>query len=68
MRRILLALTVLASLAGCAGHAARMNEGYASPGDLRSAEQRRAAQRDDDRESSHTWSVRDFAYPRGLIW
>jgi hypothetical protein len=67
MRRMWLILVVGASLAGCAAHGARTDQGYALYGEGRNAE-RRAVAREDDVTRSQAWSVHDFAYPRGLLW
>ena len=66
MARRVLVLMLGASLVGCAAHRTT-EQGYAMPGDARDAE-RGASKRIDDRERSEAWSVRDFTYPRGLVW
>jgi uncharacterized protein YceK len=63
MRRLAIVLVIGASLAGCAMHTARMDDGqgYALYND-------KAQKQSDDKERAQAQSARDFAQPMGWFW
>ncbi len=63
MRWLPIVLVIVAGVMGCATQTSRLDQGYALSGTDPTGQMKI-----DDIRRSQSWSTRDFAYPRGLVW
>ena len=63
MRWLPIVLVIATGVVGCATQTSQLDQGYALSGT-----DPRAQQKIYDIKRSQSWSTRDFAYPRGLVW